>query len=348
MQVRSRKRGSGFGIAKGALVSLAVLLTASVDNNAFASRGAPRHEAAKSADRPANTDSLTKLVSRWPGAKPGVATEKASKGKQDSAANDPTHRRTLPIRGNIGKTLAGAGLPANIVRELTEAVAFAPGFSGKLRKDASLTVTYEDANRPGAEPTLRIASFHSGGEEHHLYRYVTNASGVAYLDETGAGMALVSLETPVDKVEVSSGWGWRVHPVLGGKRFHKGVDFRAPRGTPARAAADGVIEEIGRRGNYGLYVRVRHASKLATAYAHLDHFAPGLKKGAVVRKGQPVGSIGTSGLASGSHLYYEVLVDNQHVNPLNVDKMSVPVRLTDSDLARFKNYVESAKKTMLD
>lgn len=351
--------------------------------------GKPAVPAAKTPSSPTR-DTLMELVSRWnvpvpAAAKEEVKVKEETKAKEDvkakgkarakgdaRAKEEPrareelqtghapvsrdtglgarTVRRALSVHGDVGKALNASDLPAGVVRELTAAMSFGPGFSNRVPKGAVLTVVYEHTadSRADSEPVLRVASFRSGDEERHLYRYATGASGVAYLDETGQGMEIVSLETPVDNVEISSGWGWRVHPVLGGKRFHQGVDFRAPRGTPARSAADGVVEEIGRRGNYGLYVRVRHASKLATAYAHLDRFAPDLKKGSVVRKGQPLGYIGTSGLATGPHLYYEVLVDSRQVNPLNIEKLPIPVRLTDSDLARFKSYIQSAKKTMLD
>ncbi|MEN6544235.1 M23 family metallopeptidase [Parvibaculum sp.] len=126
----------------------------------------------------------------------------------------------------------------------------------------------------------------------------------------------IALGSPVRTGRMTSPWGWRIHPVLGVRKFHKGVDYAAPKGTPVYATEDGVVQTIGWRGNYGRYIKLSHNEHLATAYAHLAKFAPGLKPGAHVRKGQVIAYIGASGLATGNHLYYEVLVDNKQVDPL--------------------------------
>ncbi|MEO5374508.1 MAG: M23 family metallopeptidase [Alphaproteobacteria bacterium] len=271
-----------------------------------------------------------------------------SKSAEAGRGGQNLHRRTITLSGDIDRSLTGSGLPAGVVRELQAAAEVDPGFPTKIQKGSALTVVFEEDGRgQQAEPTLRFASLQSGAREHRLYRFALGASEVAYVDETGRGMARVSLDAPIETGEVSSGWGWRVHPVLKVKRFHRGVDFRAPRGTPALAAADGVVEDIGRRGNYGLYLRIRHGSTLSTAYAHLDGFARGLSKGSKIRKGQTVGYVGTTGLATGPHLYYEVMVSDRHVNPLETDGVAVPVQLSDRDLARFRSYVESTRRQIM-
>ena len=94
------------------------------------------------------------------------------------------------------------------------------------------------------------------------------------------------------------------------------MDFGAAVGTSVVAAAEGIVEEIGRRGNYGEYLRIRHDGHLETSYAHLSRFAPGLRRGARVRRGQVIGFVGRSGLATGPHLYFEVMVDRARVDPL--------------------------------
>ncbi|KAB7739707.1 peptidoglycan DD-metalloendopeptidase family protein [Parvibaculum sedimenti] len=128
--------------------------------------------------------------------------------------------------------------------------------------------------------------------------------------------AALTLGSPVRTGRMTSPWGWRIHPVLGVRKFHKGVDYAAPKGTPVYATDDGEVQTIGWRGNYGRYIKLTHNEHLATAYAHLSRFAAGLKPGAHVRKGQVIAYIGASGLATGNHLYYEVIVDNKRVNPL--------------------------------
>ena len=137
---------------------------------------------------------------------------------------------------------------------------------------------------------------------------------------------LVTLDTPVEDQRITSPYGWRVHPILKKRRFHKGVDFGAPEGTPVHAAEDGVIEAIGRRGHYGLYLRIRHCSTVETAYAHLAGFAPGLKVGSTVSRGQVIAEVGRTGWATGPHLYYEVIVNGRRIDP-NRPGLQVPVDL---------------------
>jgi len=144
---------------------------------------------------------------------------------------------------------------------------------------------------------------------------------------------LVTLETPVEDGRITSPYGWRVHPILKRRRFHKGVDFGAPQGTPVHAAEDGVIDAIGRRGHYGLYLRIRHCATVETAYAHLARFTPGLQVGSTVSRGQVIAEVGRTGWATGPHLYYEVIVDGRRVNPnqpgLEVD---LPVAATQATI----------------
>ena len=126
---------------------------------------------------------------------------------------------------------------------------------------------------------------------------------------------------PIDvtKARMTSGFGWRTHPILKDKRFHKGVDYAAPKGTPVYATEDGVVGRAGWRGNYGKLVTVKHSEHVETFYAHLSGFAPGIRPGVGVKKGDVIGYVGMTGLATGNHLYYEVVVNNEHIDPLAAD-----------------------------
>ncbi len=127
--------------------------------------------------------------------------------------------------------------------------------------------------------------------------------------------AFTLASAPVAGGRISSGYGPRRHPVLGYSKMHRGIDFALPRGAPVHAVADGVVVEAGRRGAYGNYVRIRHDARTETAYAHLSVFAEALRVGARVRRGQPVGMVGSTGRSTGAHLHYEVLVDGRRVDP---------------------------------
>jgi murein DD-endopeptidase MepM/ murein hydrolase activator NlpD len=136
------------------------------------------------------------------------------------------------------------------------------------------------------------------------------------LDSAGSShSAGIELASPVPGGRISSPFGWRIHPLLKVLRFHKGVDYAAPLGTPVHAAASGVIEMIGRRRDYGLFLRIRHSGNVETGYSHLARLAHGMAVGLEVRVGQVIGKVGRSGWATGPHLDFEVSVAGQMVDP---------------------------------
>lgn len=121
---------------------------------------------------------------------------------------------------------------------------------------------------------------------------------------------------PLDFLRVTSNYGLRRHPILGFTRMHQGVDFAAREGAPVLAAANGIVTEAGPEGGYGNLIRIRHADGWATGYAHLSGFAPGLAPGLVVQRGQVIGFVGHTGLATGPHLHFEVSLDGVKVDPM--------------------------------
>lgn len=123
---------------------------------------------------------------------------------------------------------------------------------------------------------------------------------------------------PVAGATLTSAFGQRGHPVLGVRRMHAGLDLAAPSGTPIRAPADGVVDAAGPNGGYGNYIRLQHGGDVDTAYAHLSRLAAGIVPGAPVRQGQVIGYVGSTGLSTGPHLHWEVLVGGAQVDPLSV------------------------------
>ena len=121
---------------------------------------------------------------------------------------------------------------------------------------------------------------------------------------------------PVDRGRLSSAYGIRRNPVSKRRQMHRGIDWAAPRGTAVRAAGDGIIISVGRRGTYGRYVLIDHGGTIATAYAHLDGYAAGMSPGHHVRQGDVIGQVGSTGRATGPHLHYEVLVGDHQIDPL--------------------------------
>ena len=140
------------------------------------------------------------------------------------------------------------------------------------------------------------------------------------LDARGQGAQVSALQVsipsrmPLESATLTSDYGMRTHPILGGRRNHKGVDLAAPSGTPVYATADGMVGRADWYSSYGLYVQIEHGAELETRYAHLSQIA--VAAGDRVRKGDLIGYVGTTGRSTGPHLHYEVRVAGDAVNPL--------------------------------
>ena len=153
------------------------------------------------------------------------------------------------------------------------------------------------------------------------------------------------LRSPVEFSRVSSGFGGRFHPIFNNWRAHTGVDFAAPRGTRVIATADGHVVAAGGRGGYGNAVEIRHGGGVTTLYAHLSGFAKGIRAGARVRQGDPIGFVGATGYATGPHLHYEFKMGGIHQDPMRValpKAEPVPQRLK----AEFQAIASDARSTI--
>jgi len=136
---------------------------------------------------------------------------------------------------------------------------------------------------------------------------------------------------PVDGVKLTSDYGMRWHPVLGGRRQHKGVDLAAPIGTPIHAAADGMVERADWFSGYGLYVAIEHGGEIETRYGHMSRL--NVAAGQMVHKGDIIGYVGTTGRSTGPHLHYEVRVAGEAVNPMPYLQSGNIQRATGTNLA---------------
>ena len=230
-------------------------------------------------------------------------------------------------------------VPNSILVELIRAYSWDVDFQRDIHPKDSFEVFYEQFNDEDGNPVyageIKYAVLKTSGQTLKIYRYKTKDGTTDYFNEKGKSARKALLRTPIDGARLSSGFGRRRHPILGYNKMHRGVDFAASRGTPIYAAGDGVIKRIGWNGGYGRYIRIRHNRRHSTAYAHLYHFARGLKRGKRVRQGQVIGYVGTSGRSTGPHLHYEILRAGQQVNPMRI-RMPSGRQLAKSDLARFK------------
>ncbi len=140
-----------------------------------------------------------------------------------------------------------------------------------------------------------------------------DATGIVSATPSPAARVSVPSQMPVEGYTLTSDYGMRNHPVLGGRRNHKGVDLAAPSGTPVYATADGLVSKAERFSSYGNYIQIEHGGELQTRYAHLSGYA--VANGDMVRKGQLIGYVGSTGRSTGPHLHYEVRVAGDAVDP---------------------------------
>jgi murein DD-endopeptidase MepM/ murein hydrolase activator NlpD len=155
-----------------------------------------------------------------------------------------------------------------------------------------------------------------------------------WYDSNGRTARKFLMKTPINGARLTSGFGMRRHPILGFSRMHQGIDFAAPVGTPIMAAGDGTVVRAGFMGAFGRYVRIKHSGDYETAYAHLSAFSKGLKQGSKVRQGEIIGYVGTSGLSTGPHLHYEVMLKGRQINPISL-KVPTGRILTGPQLQQF-------------
>ena len=162
---------------------------------------------------------------------------------------------------------------------------------------------------------LLYGALELSGRRLAVYRFAPHDGRSEFFDHEGQRLRRSLLATPIDGARLTSGFGMRRHPILGYSKMHAGVDFGAPAGTPIYAAGSGVVEELGEKGAYGNYIRIRHNGEIATAYAHLSRYAKGLARGGRVDQGDVIGYVGSTGRSTGPHLHYEVLQNGRQINP---------------------------------
>ena len=274
-----------------------------------------------------------------------VAVRRTKDGYHAETVLRPLHHRTTQAAGRIDSSLyvAGvdAGLPQSTLAELIQIFSFDIDFQRDIRRGDTFDLLFDeysdDSGHVVKSGDILLAQMVLSGKPIRLYRYETRDGRVDYYDAKGKSVRKALLRTPIDGARISSGFGKRRHPILGYTRMHKGLDFAARRGTPIYAAGDGVIEYAGRNGGYGKYVRIRHNGIYKTAYAHMNRFGRGIRKGRRVRQGQVIGYVGSTGRSTGPHLHYEVHKSGRQVNPRSV-KLPSGRKLQGRELAAFKAH----------
>ena len=242
------------------------------------------------------------------------------------------------------------GIPQGIIAEAIRIYSWNVDFQRDIRPDDYIEIMYESyetkAGHIAKNGNILYAKLILSGRDIPLYRFEMTDGRIEYFQPDGRSIKRTLMKTPINGARMSSGYGKRRHPVLGYTKMHKGVDFAAPTGTPIFAAGDGVVERAGWFSSYGKYIRIRHNSKLKTAYAHMSKIKASVKAGTRVTQGQVIGYVGTTGRSTGPHLHYEVLSNGAQVNPNSVD-LPIGEELTGKELARLKDEITKSKRQFL-
>lgn len=196
----------------------------------------------------------------------------------------------------------------------------------------------EDDENPGRIDIL-YASLNAGGQVRRYYRYQPSDEGIEFLDESGKSSRRFLLRKPITDGEFRSGFGMRYHPILRFSRLHSGIDWSNKIGTPIMAAGDGVVIKAEWDSGYGRRVEIQHAYNFVTTYSHMNGFAKGVTEGSRVRQGQIIGYLGRTGLSTGPHLHYEVLVNDNFVDPMSI-RLPRGRELDQRQLAEFRKERE--------
>jgi murein DD-endopeptidase MepM/ murein hydrolase activator NlpD len=223
---------------------------------------------------------------------------------------------------SIYETALRNKVPASVIEDMVRIYSYDVDFQRKVQPGDSFDVFYagEDEGVTSTEKSeVLFASLTVGGETKKYYRFQTPDDAVVdYYDEGGKSAKKFLVRKPVNNAIMRSGFGARRHPILGFVKMHTGVDWAAPYGTPIFASGNGVVEKAEREGGYGNYVRLKHANGYETAYGHMSAFAKGMEPGKKVRQGQVIGFVGSTGMSTGAHVHYEILVNGRFVDPMRI------------------------------
>ncbi len=244
------------------------------------------------------------------------------------------------IDGSIYQTGADAGIPPAMLNEIITAYSYDVDFQRDVKKGDAIDVLFERMEtKNGAvagNGNFVFSELTLGNRTIKIYRYVDKNGNADFYNEKGESIRKALLRTPISGARITSSFGMREHPISGYTKMHKGVDFGAPIGTPIYAAGDGIVESASVKSGYGNYLKIKHNSKYTSAYAHLSRFASGVSPGKKVKQGQIVAYVGMTGATTGPHLHYEILANNEQVNPANV-KFKTGSVLQGRDLASFRS-----------
>ena len=229
------------------------------------------------------------------------------------------------IINSLYKTAINLGVKPNLIVDFARIYGFQVDFQRDIRKNDRFQILYEIFENDKGEAietgNIIFANLKLSGIDLPLYFYIDQKKKTGHYDDNGKSAKKALMKTPINGARLSSSFGLRKHPILGYNKMHRGTDFAAPTGTPIMASGDGVVIRARWCGGGGNCIKIKHNSTYSTVYAHLSKFAAGIKSKTKVKQGQIIGYVGSTGLSTGPHLHYEVIVNGKKVNS---QKLNLP------------------------
>ena len=231
------------------------------------------------------------------------------------------YKRKILAENIIIKNLYSSAIKAKInpdtIIEFARIFGFEIDFQRDIRKNDYFKIVYDKFFDENGEFVKSGPIFYAhmsvNGREITLYKF-GNDKNYGYFDINGKSVEKALMKTPINGARLSSSFGMRKHPILGFTKMHKGTDFAAKSGTPIMASGSGTIVSAKWCGGGGNCIKIKHNSTYTTIYAHMKSFARGIKKNKKVKQGQIIGYVGSTGMSTGPHLHYEVLINGKKVN----------------------------------
>jgi len=221
------------------------------------------------------------------------------------------------IKNNLYSSAIEARVNPDTIIEFARIFGFEIDFQRDIRKNDYFKIIYEKYFDENGEfiksGSILYAHMSVNGREISLYKF-GNDKDYGYFDINGKSVEKALMKTPINGARLSSSFGMRKHPILGFTKLHTGTDFAAKEGTPILASGSGTITRAKWCGGGGNCIKIKHNSTYQTIYAHMKSFAKGVKIGKKVKQGQIIGYVGSTGMSTGPHLHYEVIVNNKKVN----------------------------------
>ena len=258
-----------------------------------------------------------------PGAEPPKLDAVAT-AFDDTGTPVVTSGHDLPrVYDGIYRAALSYGMNDDMIALVVKLLASNVDFQAQLKPTDSLEAFFsvlDESGQATEESELLYVNAKFGDAETRFYRFQDpDDNSIDYFDKDGKSIRQFLLRNPLPNGHFRSGFGMRRHPILGFSRMHTGVDWSAPRGTPIIAAGNGVVEKAGwDSGGYGNQTLIRHANGYVSSYNHQSAIAKNVKPGAKVVQGQVIGWVGTTGLSTGPHLHYELIVNGNKVDPLRI------------------------------